>query len=56
MVLMAEEKLREQRTYITYCLAQVKYSNPASAKVFEKCGYDAKNLEQYIEFTKRIRG
>ena len=56
MVLMVEEKLREQRTDITYCLAQVKYSNPASAKVFEKCGYDAKNLEQYIEFTKRIRG
>lgn len=55
MVLMAEEKLRDNRTDITCCLAQVKYENAASARVFEKCGYDRKELENYIEFTKRIR-
>lgn len=56
MILMAEEKLRENRTDVIYCLAQVKYENPASARVFEKCGYDAQEQEHYIEFTKRIRG
>ena len=56
MILMAEEKLRENRTDVIYCLAQVKYGNPASAKVFEKCGYDVQEQEHYIEFTKRIRG
>ena len=55
MVLMAEEKLRDNRVDIIYCLAQVKYENAASARVFEKCGYDRKELENYIEFTKRIR-
>lgn len=55
MVLMAEEKLRDNRADIIYCLAQVKYENVASARVFEKCGYDRKELENYIEFTKRIR-
>ena len=55
MILMAEEKLKNLRADVTYCKAKVKYENPASAKVFEKCGYDRKELENYIEFTKRIR-
>lgn len=56
MILMAEEKLRNLRGDVIYCKAQVKYENPASAKVFEKCGYDEQELEHYIEFEKRIRG
>lgn len=56
MILMAEEKLRESRRDVTHCIAQVKYENPASAKVFEKCGYDGQDMEQYIEFSKRIEG
>lgn len=54
MVLMAEEKLRESRRDVTHCIAQVKYENPASARVFEKCGYDEQDMEQYMEFNKRI--
>lgn len=56
MILMAEEMLREERPDVMYCKGQVKYENIASAKVFEKCGYDREDKEQYIEFTKRIRG
>ncbi len=56
MILMAEEKLRIERPDVMYCRGQVKYENAASVKVFEKCGYDREDKEQYIEFTKRIRG
>ena len=56
MILMAEERLRESRMDVTYCKAQVKYENPASIKVFEKCGYDREDQENFVEFTKRIRG
>lgn len=55
MILMAEEKLRECRTDVFYCKGQVKLENIASAKAFEKCGYDMDEKEQYLEFTKRIR-
>ena len=55
MVLMAEEKLRETRTDVNVCKGQVKLENIASAKVFEKCGYDMDEKEQYLEFIKRIR-
>lgn len=56
MILMAEEKLRESRADVIYCKGQVKHENMASAKAFEKCGYDMEEKEQYLEFTKRIRG
>ena len=56
MILMAEECMRTERTDVVYCKAQVKYSNIASAKVFERCGYDREDKDDYIEFTKRIRG
>lgn len=56
MILMAEEKLREMRADVTYCKGQVKPENMASAKVFDKCGYDLEEKEKYLEFTKRIRG
>ena len=55
MILMAEEKLRESRADVIYCKVQVKHENIASAKAFEKCGYDREEKEQYLEFTKRIR-
>lgn len=55
MILMAEEKLRELRTDVIYCKGQVKLENTASARAFEKCGYDMEAKEQYLEFTKRIR-
>lgn len=55
MILMAEEKLRETRTDVNVCKGQVKLENIASARVFEKCGYDMDEKEQYFEFTKRIR-
>ena len=55
MILMVEEKLREIRTDVVSCKGQVKLENIASAKVFEKCGYDMDEKEQYLEFTKRIR-
>ncbi|MBQ6786542.1 MAG: GNAT family N-acetyltransferase [Lachnospiraceae bacterium] len=55
MILMAEEKLREVRADVTYCKGQVKKMNIASAKAFEKCGYDVEEREQYLEFVKRIR-
>lgn len=56
MILMAEERLRIERSEVVYCKAQVKHTNVASVKVFEKCGYDREDMEEYIEFTKRIRG
>ena len=55
MILMAEEKLRESRMDVAFCKGQVKLENIASAKAFEKCGYDMDEKEQYLEFTKRIR-
>ena len=55
MILMAEERLRESRTDVIYCKGQVKNENIASAKAFEKCGYDMDEKEKYLEFTKRIR-
>ena len=55
MILMAEEKLRELRMDVIYCKGQVKHANIASAKAFEKCGYDMDEKEQYLEFIKRIR-
>lgn len=55
MVQMAEEKLREARKEITVFVAQVKYENEASAKVFEKCGFRASRKMEYIEYTKVIR-
>ena len=55
MILMAEEKLRELRMDVIYCKGQVKHANIASAKAFEKCGYDMDEKEQYLEFMKRIR-
>ena len=56
MILMAEERLRELKTDVIYCKGQVKFENIASAKAFEKCGYDMEEKEQYLEFTKKIRG
>lgn len=56
MILMAEEKLRETRADVNYCKGQVKLDNMASAKVFDKCGYDLEKKEKFLEFTKRIRG
>lgn len=55
MILMAEERLRESRADVIYCKGQVKLENIASARAFEKCGYDMDEKEQYLEFTKRIR-
>ena len=55
MVLMAEEQLKQKRTDVSECIAQVKMDNVASARVFEKCGYDVDVCEKYFEFTKRIR-
>lgn len=55
MILMAEEKLREARRDVTSCKGQVKHANIASARVFEKCGYDMDEKEPYLEFTKRLR-
>lgn len=56
MILMAEEKIRELRLDVLYCVGQVKHNNPASARVFDKCGYDMDVYKDYMEFTKRIRG
>lgn len=55
MILMAEERLRESRMDVVNCRGQVKLENIASAKVFERCGYDMDEKEQYLEFSKRIR-
>ena len=55
MILMAEEKLRGARLDVSFCKAQVKPENMASAKVFDKCGYDIEEKEKFLEFTKRIR-
>lgn len=35
-------------------LGRVKYSNLASQRAFEKAGYSRENLEEYIEYTKKI--
>lgn len=55
MVQMVEEKLQETGKNIGVLIAQVKYENPASAKVFEKCGYTAARKEAYIEYTKQLK-
>lgn len=55
MILMAEKKISQTRTDVIWCVGQVKKENIASARAFEKCGYDMKVTEQYLEFRKRIK-
>lgn len=55
MVSMVEEKIRETKKGITICVAQVKYENIASAKVFQKCGYTEYRKPQYIEYVKELK-
>lgn len=47
------QKISMLRPDVKKYLAQVKYENSASAKVFEKCGFAGEKKENYIEFTKR---
>lgn len=55
MIQMAQEKLLKERPEVTTFVAQVKYENPASARIFEKCGYVEEELLEYKEFTCKIQ-
>lgn len=52
LVELGIEKLKKQRPDVSCFLAQVKYENPSSARVFEKCGFTRKEKPEYIEYTK----
>lgn len=52
MVSMAEKKIKETNKDIKVFVAQVKYENIASAKVFQKCGYKEYRKPQYLEYRK----
>ena len=55
LILMGEEKLLQDLADVQVFKAQVKYENTASARVFEKCGYEKEELSEYLEYTKTIR-
>lgn len=41
---------------ITKIVGQVKYENAVSARTFEKCGFLRKNLPEYIQYEKSVKG
>lgn len=57
MLSLMEQQLAVDKisySYIAKLAGQVKYRNAASAKAFEKCGYEKKELAEYIEYTKLL--
>ena len=55
LILMGEEKLLQDLVDVQVFKARVKYGNIASARVFEKCGYEKEELSEYLEYTKTVR-
>lgn len=54
MINMAEKVLVSEDIGVEYFVAQVKYDNNFSAKIFEKSGYESSKKENYIEYTKGV--
>lgn len=50
--LMEQQLAADKISHIVKLAGQVKCGNTASAKTFEKCGYEKKELAAYIEYTK----
>jgi RimJ/RimL family protein N-acetyltransferase len=48
------DKAKTDNHNIKTLIGQVKYENPSSAKVFEKCGFTRLDKPEYIEYRKNI--
>ena len=55
LICMGEKKLLQDLADVKCFKGQVKYANVASARVFEKCGYEKQELSEYLEYTKTVR-
>lgn len=53
LIKMGMQQLKEMRPDVKTYLAQVKYENMASAKVFEKCGFRKNEKKDFIEFVQK---
>ncbi len=48
---LAAEKVKEDNAAVKSLLGEVKYENIASARAFEKCGFNRTDKKEYIEFS-----
>lgn len=53
LIKMGMQQLKQMRPDVKAYLAQVKYENLASAKVFEKCGFRKSEKTDFIEFVQK---
>lgn len=56
LIKMGTKQLKKMRPDVERYLAQVKYENMASAKVFEKCGFQKSEKTDFIEFVQNKDG
>lgn len=52
--LMKKQVLTDNITDVIKIVGQVKYENSASARAFEKCGFEKKELRDYIQYESDI--
>lgn len=48
--LLRKQLAAERIPHVEKLTGQVKYENPASARVFEKCGFTKREREEYIQY------
>ncbi|MHC1681695.1 MAG: GNAT family N-acetyltransferase [Clostridiaceae bacterium] len=54
IMLLIEDYIKENKVDINIIIAKVKPNNLASKKVFEALGYVTEQLEEYLQFTKKL--
>lgn len=48
--LLQAQMIADKISNVIKIIGQVKYENTASARVFEKCGFDKKEMTEYIQY------
>lgn len=48
--LLQEQMITDKISNVIKLIGQVKHENPASARVFEKCGFVKKEMTEYIQY------
>ena len=54
--LLGKQLETEMLPHVEKLIGQVKYENPASARVFEKCGFTKREREAYIQYELLLHG
>ena len=54
MLKLIEVQAKEDITDIKELVGLVKYTNPASMRAFEKCGYEKCELPDYIQYRRKV--